>query len=138
MSYENLDEEYKNKIKDLKAEFSADGPISKTRNNRTAEKGTGIDPKSLKAEHNIVRLNKINGKKSLYLSPGHVTKIIGVNLKESSEILDYLFKHQIKSEFIYSFEWEPNCMAIWNNHAVLHNPVNDFDEHRVMYRITIQ
>ena len=72
------------------------------------------------------------------MSPGHVTKIIGVNLKESSEILDYLFKHQIKSEFIYSFEWEPNCMAIWNNHAVLHNPVNDFDEHRVMYRITIQ
>ena len=138
LSYENLNEEYKNKIKDLKAEFSADGPISKTRNNRTAEKGTGIDPKSLKAEHNIVRLNKINGKKSLYLSPGHVTKIIGVNLKESSEILDYLFKHQIKSEFIYSFEWEPNCMAIWNNHAVLHNPVNDFEEHRVMYRITIQ
>tara|TARA_B100000963_G_C22633451_1_gene676238 strand:+ start:1908 stop:2708 length:801 start_codon:yes stop_codon:yes gene_type:complete len=138
LSYDNLNGEYKKKIEDMIAEFSADGPISKTRNNRTAEKGTGVDPKSLKAEHKIVRVNKLNGKKSIYLSPGHVTKIIGLKKNESSELLNYLFKHQVKPEFIYSFEWEPHCMAIWNNHAVLHNPVNDFDEHRIMHRITIQ
>ena len=43
-----------------------------------------------------------------------------------------------KDEFIYGFEWEPNCLALWSNYSVLHNPVNDFNAHRVMHRITIQ
>lgn len=138
LSYESLDQNYKDKINTLEAIFSADGPISKTRDNRTAEKGTGIDPKSLFAEHRIVRVNEKNKKKSIYLSPGHVTGVVGFDKFESQKILKYLFKHQVKPEFIYSFEWEPNCIALWNNHAILHNPVNDFNDHRIMHRITIQ
>ena len=130
-SYKNLPDEYKNKIEHLKAVFSADGPISKTRNNRVAEKGTGID--------SIIKVNKRNNKKSIYLSPGHVTKIVDMEEKESKALLDYLFHHQSKPEFVYGFEWEPNCLAIWSNHVMLHNPVNDFTGvHRVMHRITIQ
>ena len=138
LSYINLSNDMKLKIENLKAIFSADGPISKTRNNRTAEKGTGIDPKSLSAEHKIVRVNNQNNKKSLYFSPGHVINIVGLENEESKKLLKNLFNHQVKPEFIYSFEWEPNCIAMWNNHAILHNPVNDFNEHRVMHRITIK
>ncbi len=138
LSYEKLDNKFKKRVENLKAIFSADGPISKTRNNRAAEKGTGIDPKTLTAEHMVVRVNEQTGKKSLYLSPGHVVDIVGLKKEESKELLAYLFSHQVKSDFIYSFEWDPNCIAIWNNHAILHNPVNDFDEHRVMHRITIK
>lgn len=138
-SYENLSEKYKKKIENLKAVFSADGPISKTRNNRIAEKGKGIDPKTMSATHSIVKENKRNKKKSIYLSPGHVTQIVDVAEQESKSLLNYLFNHQTKSEFVYGFEWEPNCLAIWSNYAVLHNPVNDFTGiHRVMHRITIQ
>ena len=47
--------------------------------------------------------------------------------------------NNIKPDFIYSFEWEPNCLAIWSNYAVLHSPVNDFiGEDRIMHRITIE
>ena len=138
LSYETLPEKMKNKISNLKALFSADGPISKTRNNRTAERGTGLDPKSLSAEHPIVRINPNNKKKSIYLSPGHVIKILDVNDSESKELLGYLFEHQVKNDFTYSFEWDKDCLALWNNHAVLHNPTNDFNGHRVMHRITIQ
>ena len=104
LSYESLDQNYKDKINTLEAIFSADGPISKTRDNRTAEKGTGIDPKSLFAEHRIVRVNEKNKKKSIYLSPGHVTGVVGFDKFESQKLLKYLFKHQVKPEFIYSFE----------------------------------
>ncbi len=138
LSYKELPQKYKNEIENLKAVFSADGPISKTRNNRTAEKGTGVDPKSLSAEHKIVKVNNINNKKSIFLSPGHVTKIVGYDEKESKELLTYLYQHQIKSNFVYNFEWEPNCLAIWANGCILHNPINDYDEHRVMHRITVQ
>ena len=52
--------------------------------------------------------------------------------------MQQLIDHQTKDEFIYGFEWEPDCLALWSNYAVLHNPVNDFNAHRVMHRITIQ
>jgi len=138
-SYQKLPGELKEKIQSLKAVFSADGPISKTRNNRVAEKGTGIDPKSMSAIHSIIKTNANNKKKSLYLSPGHVTEIVGMDKGESKKLLNYLFEHQSKPEFVYGFEWEPHCLAIWSNHVMLHNPVNDFTGvHRVMHRITIQ
>ena len=57
----------------------------------------------------------------------------------TENLLKYLFKHQIKSEFVYGFEWEENCLALWSNYVVLHSPVNDFTGvDRVMHRITIQ
>ena len=138
-SYNALTKEKQKKIENLKAIFSADGPISKTLAHRIAEKGTDINPKSLSAIHPIVKMNKRNKKKSIYLSPGHVIKILNMNEKESRSLLKYLFKHQVKSEFVYEFEWEPNCIALWSNYAVLHSPVNDFiGVERVMHRITIQ
>ena len=138
-SYENLPKEDQKKIENLKAEFSAEGPISKTVAYRVAEKGTGVNSKLLFAIHPIVKVNERNKKKSIYLSPGHVTKIVDMDKKESASLLKYLFKHQVKSEFVYGFEWEENCLALWSNYAVLHSPVNDFTGvDRVMHRITIQ
>jgi len=138
-SYENLPKEDQKKIKNLKAIFSAEGSISKTVQYRIAEKGTGVDPKSLSAIHPIVKVNERNKKKSIYLSPGHVTKIVNMEEKESKSLLKYLFEHQIKPEFVCVFEWEENCLALWSNYTVLHSPVNDFKGvERVMHRITIQ
>ena len=66
-------------------------------------------------------------------------KIVDMDKKESVSLLKYLIKHQVKPEFVYAFEWEPNCLAVWSNYAILHNPVNDFKgKERIMHRITIQ
>ena len=99
VSYNNLSKEDQKKIANLNAIFSADGPISKTLVNRVAERGTGVNPKSLTAIHPIVKINKKNKKKSIYLSPGHVMKIVDMDKKESVSLLKYLIKHQVKPEF---------------------------------------
>lgn len=138
-SYKKLSRNYKKRIEKLKAVFSADGPISKTVKNRTLERGTGVDTTTLSATHSIVKVNERNKKKSIYLSPGHVIKIVDMESNKSKYLLKYLFKHQVKPEFVYEFEWEPNCLAIWSNYAVLHSPVNDFTGvDRLMHRITVQ
>ena len=96
----------------------------------------------MKAEQNQTKYyhNKTTiKKKSIYLSPGHVIKIVKMDEKERASLLKYLFKHQVKPEFVYRFEWEKNCLALWSNYTVLHSPVNDFTGvDRVMHRITIQ
>ena len=64
-------------------------------------------------------------------------KIKGLNKIEDKNIRNFLFEHQIKREFILSFEWEKNTIAIWDNRSILHQ-ATPFSGKRIMHRITIQ
>ena len=74
-SYEALDQKTKDKIESLIGVFSSAGPISITRLEREAERGTGKS-KDFLAEHSIVK--KVGSKKALYLSPGHTLSLIHI------------------------------------------------------------
>ena len=132
LAYKHLPLKLKNRLKNLKGTFSSNGPIAKTTIERTKEKGTL--KKELIAKHKIIR--SINGKKSLYCSPGH---LIGFNknIKNFKNLKISLFKHQTKKQFQYSLEWEKDQIAIWDNRSMLHQ-ATAFNGNRKMYRITIQ
>ena len=50
----------------------------------------------------------------------------------------YIQAHEwIKKEFVYSFEWEKDSIAIWDNWSILHQ-ATPFSGNRVMHRITVQ
>ncbi|MAV56633.1 MAG: taurine dioxygenase, partial [Candidatus Pelagibacter sp.] len=117
-SYEALDQETKDKIQNLVGIFSSAGPISVTRLEREAERGTGKS-KDFIAEHPIVK--KVGSRKALYLSPGHTIAIKDLSEENSKELLKFLFNHQTKKEFQNSFFWEKNTIVIWDNHSVIHS-----------------
>ena len=133
LAFKNLPIKIKKKIKNLKAIFSSEGPISVTRLDRENEKGK--DNKELKANHKIIR--KINKKFTIYCSPGHFKKFLSNNKKYNKELKKFLFKHQVKKKFQYSLEWEKNQLAIWDNRSMLHQ-ATPFNGTRIMHRITIQ
>ncbi len=132
LAYKNLPNSYKKKLKKYKGNFSSEGPISITTQERVKEKGK-IN-KELKSRHNIIR--KINTKYTIYCSPGH---FVGFNfkLKRENKLENFLFKHQIRKKFQYSLEWEKNQLAIWDNRSMLHQ-ATPFKGSRIMHRITIQ
>ncbi len=134
LAYEKLPDEYKKKIENVKGVFSSSGPISVTRVEREFEKGTGKS-KDFKSIHSVIR--KINNRKSIYCSPGHVVDFLNISKEEGKELKEFLFKHQIKKEFVYSFEWEKDSIAIWDNWSILHQATS-FSGNRVMHRITVQ
>jgi len=134
LAYEKLPDEYKKKIENVKGVFSSSGPISVTRVERELEKGTGKS-KDFKSIHSVIR--KINNRKSIYCSPGHVVDFLNISKEEGKELKEFLFKHQIKKEFVYSFEWEKDSIAIWDNWSILHQATS-FSGNRVMHRITVQ
>ena len=134
LAYEKLPDEYKKKIENVKGVFSSSGPISVTRVEREFEKGTGKS-KDFKSIHSVIR--KINNRKSIYCSPGHVVDFLNISKEEGEELKEFLFKHQIKKEFVYSFEWEKDSIAIWDNWSILHQ-ATPFSGNRVMHRITVQ
>ena len=64
-------------------------------------------------------------RKSLYINEAHTTHFVGMTEEESIPILEFLFKHQIKSEFTCRFKWKKGSVAIWDNRCTMHYPINE-------------
>ena len=63
----------------------------------------------------------------------------GWTADESKPLLDYLYRHAVKPEFTYRFQWKAGSMAFWDNRATWHYAVNDYQgERRVMHRIVVE
>jgi len=132
-AYDSLDQETKEKIKNLVGVFSSAGPISETRLERESERGTG-KAKDFISEHPIVRT--IKNKKALYLSPGHTIAIKNLGEEDSKNLLKFLFNHQTKKEFQISFSWEKNSIVVWDNYSIIHS-ATPFVGRRLMHRIIL-
>jgi taurine dioxygenase len=91
------------------------------------------------AEHPVVRTHPESGRKALYVNRGHTVGFRDWSPEESQPLLNYLFAHQVKEEFTCRFRWRPGSLALWDNRAVLHYPLNDYHGHRrEMLRITLK
>ena len=133
LAYEALPEEIKQKIENLKGIFSSQGKIAQTRELRMADHGTS-GTKEIKSEHRLVQ--SIDGRKTIYCSPGHVVGIVNLN-SEQEKLISFLSSHQVKENFSYSFSWKKGDIALWSNRSMLH-AATAFNGNRKMFRITIQ
>jgi len=90
--------------------------------------------------HPIVRTHPDSGRKALYVNPGFTASIVGMTEDESRAILDFLFAHATRPEFIYRHQWQPRDLVFWDNRCLMHRAVADYDmaEPRHMHRATIQ
>jgi len=87
----------------------------------------------------IVRIHPITGRKILYANPGYTMWIDGMDRHESDLILDYLFRHQERADFLYAHHWQEGDVLIWDNIGTVHNAVADYlpDEPRYMRRVQV-
>jgi len=89
--------------------------------------------------HPIFLTHPITGRKVLYANPGYSMRINELPKKESDEILEFLFAHQLKPEYRYSFQWTEGDVLMWENFGTIHNAVADYgpDEHRLIKRCQV-
>ena len=140
LAYENLSEKMKLFLEKQKAvNISGKGKVTKTRSDVMKHSSVGLKSDELEAIHPVVRTHPETKKKSLYINEAHTTNFVGMTVEESTPILEFLFKHQIKSEFTYRFKWKKGSVSIWDNRCSIHNPINDYHgSRRLMHRITFQ
>ena len=80
-----------------------------------------------------------SGRKALYLSETVTRRISGMSDEESAGLLEYLFRHSARPEFIYRHSWKLNDLVMWDNRCTMHLAPADYapDEIRQMYRTTL-
>ena len=89
--------------------------------------------------HPMVRTHPVTGRKALYVNAGFTKGIVGMPAEESQPILDFLFRHSTRPEFIYRHKWRVHDMMFWDNRCAIHYALADYDfsVRRHMHRTTV-
>ncbi len=87
----------------------------------------------------LVRTHPATGRKTLYVSPRFTIGIEGMGEDEADTILDALFAHQIRPEFVYRHRWRDRDLVMWDNRSVIHQAAGGYvyPDTRTMYRTVV-
>jgi taurine dioxygenase len=101
----------------------------------TAEQKKAKPPVS----HPVFLTHPLTGNKVLYANPGYAVRINELPPKESDEMLEFLFEHQLKPQYIYTSRWEEGDVLVWEDIGTIHNAVADYGphEHRLVKRCQV-
>ena len=143
LAYETLPEELKRRISGLKAVHA----VSKMKNKRVIISQRRPDWKDHYEQQKsiadqvwpMVRTHPETGRKALYVSPRFTVGIEDMAEDEADEILDALFEHQIRPEFVYRHKWKDGDVVIWDNRSVIHRGAGGYEypDVRTMHRTVI-
>jgi taurine dioxygenase len=88
----------------------------------------------------VVRVHPDTGRKALYVNPNVTTCIEGMTYEESRPLLEFLFAHSVKQEFIFRHHWNVHDLVMWDNRCTMHLAPPDFDmsQPRYMLRTTLE
>ena len=89
--------------------------------------------------HKIFVTHPITGRHVLYANPGYTVGIDGLPQAESGEILEFLFRHQLKPEYRHVSRWREGDVLMWEDIGTIHNAVADYrpDEPRLIKRCQV-
>ena len=90
-------------------------------------------------EQPMIRTHPVTGRKALYVNPGFTKGIAGMPKEETQPILEMLFAHSTRPEFVYRHKWKVDDLVFWDNRCTMHYALADYDfsVRRHMHRTTI-
>ena len=140
LAFESLSEPMQRLLSGLTAINTAGNPaIVSTRSERIQDSGSGIQAEQFEAEHPAVITHPETGKKALFVNRAHTQGFQELSEKEGKALLDFIFVHQVRTEFCCRFKWTPGTLAFWDNRSMQHFPLNDYHGHRrIMHRVTLR
>ena len=99
-----------------------------------------VERAALMAEHPMVVVHPESSRRVLYVNPEFVRHVVGLSPFESDRLLELLYEHALRPEFMVRFRWEPGSIAFWDNRSCLHlatPDIFDLDFDRRLYRVTL-
>jgi taurine dioxygenase len=88
--------------------------------------------------HPLVRTHQPSGRRALFINPVYTLRVVGLHEDESRALLEFLFRHMVRDEFVYRHRWEAGTLLLWDNRRVAHRALGGHAGHqRLMYRVTL-
>jgi alpha-ketoglutarate-dependent taurine dioxygenase len=89
--------------------------------------------------HPVFRTHEDTGKKAVYVNRLMTVKVLDMPEDESDRLLNAVFDHAEKPEFVYEHVWRVGDLLLWDNRCSSHART-DFPstERRLMLRTTVQ
>jgi alpha-ketoglutarate-dependent 2,4-dichlorophenoxyacetate dioxygenase len=125
-AYDALDERSKDEVEELVCEHSLIY-------SREAIGFTDLTPEEIAAfrpvRQPLVRTHPVTGRKSLFLA-AHAGAILGWTTPEARMFLRDLTERATRPELVYSHEWRPHDLVMWDNRQTMHR-ARRFDRNEV-------
>ncbi len=135
-AYESLSDEIKESLKGKQVVHDVLG--------RRRETGSGKQDNDKRKSvpvirHPAVRTHPYTGKKALYVFKGECVDIDGMETEDAVSLIDELAMTVIREEFIYRHKWQVGDILMWDNCAVQHLAIHDYElpMRRMMWRTTV-
>ena len=91
----------------------------------------------MKAERPVVLTHPVTGRRALAVNRLFTKRIPQLSPDESDALLAQLFDWGDQPEFTVRWSWSPGDLAIWDNRCTRHYAIGDYDDERVMHRVTV-
>jgi taurine dioxygenase len=136
-AYDDLPEATKRRLVGLRAVHRVSG--------RRKTTGTGKEDNPLRDRqpdviHPVIRTHPVTGRKAIYVSEGECVGILGMDDAEALPLLHDLAQRVIRPDYRYRHRWRKGDVLIWDNPAVQHIALRDYEwprHRRLMHRITV-
>jgi alpha-ketoglutarate-dependent 2,4-dichlorophenoxyacetate dioxygenase len=132
-AYDRLSEETKERIEPLRVIHDYVFSRSKVAPDAvTPSHAASLPP----VEQKLVRRNPRNGRANYYIG-SHAREVVGWSIEESRRLLDDLLDRATTSEHVYTHDWQPGQLVIWDNRCLIHRGTGfDADRYRRLMRQT--
>jgi len=70
--------------------------------------------------HPLISTHPETGRNMLFLGRRHGAYVNGLSLEDSEALLNELWAHATKPEFVYEHSWQEGDVVVWDNRATLH------------------
>jgi taurine dioxygenase len=131
-AYDTLDPDIRSRLEDKRALHHYNyGSVKKGDNKGTEAYGECVHP--------VFRTHEDTQRKAVYVNRLMTVKIVEVPEDESDRLLNAVFDHSEKREFVYEHEWRLGDLLLWDNRCSTHART-DFPstERRLMLRTTVK
>lgn len=140
-AYDALDPATRRRIDGLQATFSLANRFDKLveDGDKNAVLTEVQKDKTQEIVHPVARTHPVTGRKCIFVNESHTARIVGLAEDESRSLLERLWAHCIRSEFVYRHQWSTGDVVMWDNVPTQHIAIRDHElpQQRYLLRTTL-
>jgi taurine dioxygenase len=91
-------------------------------------------------EHPVLRAHPHSRRRCLYVNPVTTSHICGMHERDSDALLNELYAHLARPEFVYRHAWQAGDLVLWDNASTQFRTAADYELplRRLIYRTVIK